>query len=267
MPTPLRFRQSALDRISTPDEFDRLVRVTSPRYWIGLAGLLTVVLAAVLWAVLTTIPTTETGSGFLLPEGGLRPIQSPADGQLDTLGLEPADHVVVGQQLGEVRTASGTLVPIRATGTGIVTELSGVQGTHVGVGQQLGLLEPVGWPAVVYTYLPSVAVSDVRAGTQARVRFAGGIGSTYGDALGTVQSVSQFPTSPQRLATILNGAPAGPATAGVPTSEVVIALTQSATTPSGLVWASGTGPPSVPLGLPAAVQLIVGSRHPIDDVL
>ena len=266
MPTPLRFRQSALDRISTPDEFDRLVRVTSPRYWIGLVGLLTVVVAAVLWAVLTTIPTTETGTGFLLPEGGLRQIQSPVDGQLDTLPLQRSDHVVAGQKLGEVQLASGALVPIRATATGVVTELSGVQGTHVGVGQQLGLVEPIGWPAVVYAYLPSVAVSDVKAGTKARVRFAGGIGSTYGDALGTVQSVARFPTSPQRLSAILNGAPATPGTSGVPTSEVVIALSQSATTPSGFVWASGTGPPSVPLGLPAAVQLIVGSRHPIDDV-
>src|ERR1700722_19814263 len=133
------FRRSALDRIGSPDEFDRLVRVTSPRYWIGLTGLLTVVVAAVLWAFLTTIPTTETGFGFYLPEGGLVPIQASAEGVLDTLPILQNDHVVAGEPLGEVRTGSGRLVPIRSTGTGIVTETNGQQGTHVNPGDQLAL--------------------------------------------------------------------------------------------------------------------------------
>jgi hypothetical protein len=260
-----QFRQQALDRIGSPDEFDRLVRVTSPRYWIGLSGLLVVVVAAVLWAFVANIPTTESGSGFLLPEGGLRPVQAPTSGELSSLEIEQNDHVVVGQRLGSVTVATGARVPIRATATGIVSEISGEPGTHVNVADKLALLEPIGWPEVVYAYLPTVSVSDVEPGVRARVRFAGKIGATYGDALGTVQSVARFPTTPQRLRSVLQGAATAAETSG-PTSEVVIALDLSATTPSGLVWASGKGPPAVPLGLPAKVQLIVASRHPIEDV-
>ena len=265
MSRPPLFRQQALDRIGSPDEFDRLVRVTSPRYWIGLSGLLVVVVAAVLWAFLSTIPTTESGSGFLLPEGGLRPVQAPTSGELSSFGIEQNDHVVFGEQLGSITIARGARVPIRATATGIVTEISGQQGARVNVGDQLALLRPIGWPEVVYAYLPTVSVSDVEPGVKARVRFAGDIGATYGDALGTVQSVARFPTTPQRLRSVLHGA-ATAAAMRVPTSEVVIALDQSATTPSGLMWASGKGPPAVSLGLPATVQLIVASRHPIEDV-
>jgi hypothetical protein len=264
---PTLFRERALARIDSPDEFDRLVRVTSPRHWIGLTGLLAVVLAAVLWACFSTVPTTESGSGYLLPEGGLRPIQAPVEGQLDTLTIEQNDHVVDGEQLGFVRTASGARVPIRATGTGIVSETSGQRGTHVSAGDQLALLEPIGWPEVVYSYMPTASVSDVTPGIKARVRFAGGIGATYGDALGTVQSVARFPTTPQRLASVLHGAAVSATSNAGATSEVVIALDQSATTSSGLVWASGTGPSAaVPVGLPGTVQLIIGSRHPINDV-
>ncbi|MGH3142288.1 MAG: NHLP bacteriocin system secretion protein, partial [Gaiellales bacterium] len=87
MSRPPIFRDQALDRIGSPEELDRLVRVTSPRYWIGLSGLLVVVVTAVLWAFLSTIPTTESGFGFLLPEGGLRPVQAATSGELSSFGI------------------------------------------------------------------------------------------------------------------------------------------------------------------------------------
>lgn len=267
MNVPGLFRQRALDRIGSPDEFDRLVRVTSPRHWIGLSGLLLVVIAAVVWASISTIPTTENGSGFLLPEGGLRTIEAPAAGELTALDVDLGDHVVDGQRLGFVRTPAGVRVPVKATGTGVVSESDGQRGSYVSAGDQLALVQPIGWPAVVYAYLPTESVGDIEPGTEARVRFAGGIGATYGDALGSVASVARFPTTSERLEFVLHGAAVSARPKrDVPTSEVVIALDQSATTPSGLVWAYGAGPPSVPLGLPAAVELVVGSRHPIADV-
>lgn len=264
---PNLFRQRALDRIGSPDEFDRLVRVTSPRHWIGLGGLLIVVVATLLWASFSTIPTTESGAGFLLPEGGLRTVEASADGEILRLDVELGDHVIDGQQLGVVRTAGGREVAIRASGTGVVSEANGQRGEFVRAGDQLALVEPIGWPAVVFAYVPTEAAGDIAAGTEARVRFSGGIGATYGDALGRVVSVSRFPTTPARLEFVLHGAAVSALPAeGVPTSEVLVALDQSATTPSGLVWATGSGPASVPLGLPATVELVIGSRHPIDDV-
>ena len=267
MNRPGLFRQRALDRIGSPDEFDRLVRVTSPRYWIGLTGLLLVVVAAILWALFSTIPTTVEGPGFLLPESGLRPIDAPASGELGPLTIAPGDHVIDGQPLGFVLTAGGGRVPIRPTGTGIVTEASGQRGAHVNAGDQLGLVEPIGWPVVIYTYLPAESASAIKPGSKARALLAGGIGATYGDAIGTVTSVARFPTTQQRLEFVLHGAAmSAQPKLDVPTSEVVIELDQSATTPSGLVWASGNGPPTVPAGLSATVDVILGSRHPIDDV-
>jgi multidrug efflux pump subunit AcrA (membrane-fusion protein) len=268
MNRPGLFRPKALSHIASADQFDRLVRVTSPRHWIGLGAVLTVIAAVVVWSCVSTVPTTVSGSGYLLPEGGLKAIESPIAGTVVRFDLTGGEHVVDGQEVGEVRDADGQRVPIRAAGTGIVSEAQALRAEYVDAGERLALVQPIGWPAVVYAYLPTQVASSVVPGVPARVRFGAGISTAYGYAVGEVADVGRFPTTPERLDFVLQGAavvarPQG----GEPTSEVMIVLEQSASTPSGLVWGSGDGPPAVPVGLPAKVELMVGSRHPIDDVL
>lgn len=261
------FRQRALQRIGSADEFDRLVRVTSPRYWIGLSGVLVVLVIAILWACFSTIPTTEHSPGFLLPQGGLDTIQAPAAGEVRLLALKQDGRVADGQSLGVIRTPAGTDVPIRSAVGGTVTETDAARGTDVSVGEQLALVQPSGRPTVIYTYLPVETASSIKVGTKARIRFAGGVGATYGDAIGTVQSVGRFATTRARLEFVLHGSvTSAQPKLKVPTAEVVIKLDRSTKTASGLVWASGHGPPSVRVGTPAAVELILGSRHPIHDL-
>lgn len=40
------FRQSSLDRLSSPEQLDQLIRITSRRSWIALVAMVAVVLSA-----------------------------------------------------------------------------------------------------------------------------------------------------------------------------------------------------------------------------
>src|SRR4051794_19821299 len=62
------FRKVALERLSSPDELDQLMHVTSPRGWIALAATALLLVSALLWAILVTIPTTVSGRGVLVGE-------------------------------------------------------------------------------------------------------------------------------------------------------------------------------------------------------
>lgn len=60
------FRKAALDRLSSPDQLDALLSVTSPRSWLALvtaAGLLTL---GLVWACLATITTRVDGQGMII---------------------------------------------------------------------------------------------------------------------------------------------------------------------------------------------------------
>ena len=101
------FRKQALDRLSSPEELDRLVRVSRPGTWIALAGLLLVIAAVVLWATLSTITTTVSGLGFLLPEGGLIEASALRSGIVRTISVEPDQRVKSGDVVARVRGQAG----------------------------------------------------------------------------------------------------------------------------------------------------------------
>lgn len=269
MLTPGKFRHKALQRMSSPEQLDQMLRVTTPRRWVGLAGLLLLVAAAVVWSATATVPTTLKGPGYLLPEGGLREVQAPTSGTVRSISTATGEHVVAQQQIGSIVGPGGKTVAVRAPETGVVTESDTVNHAYVTAGDRLGLVQPVGWPLVVYAYVPTDVAAGLRPGVKVHVSFGAGIGQVYGFATGEVQSVSQYPATAERLQFILQDSSTITAVQKLgPSNEVVIAMDQSATTPSGLVWGAGSGPPgALPAGLPASVTFVVGSHHPIKNVL
>ncbi len=97
---PQIFRQAALDRLSSPEQLDRLVTIARPRDWLGLATILALVALALVWSLFASVPTRVTGSGIFVPAGGrLSEAVSPADGTVVALSLQPGDGVQAGQIL------------------------------------------------------------------------------------------------------------------------------------------------------------------------
>lgn len=64
------FRQAALDRLSSPEQLDRLIAVTGSRDWLAGITLCVLLAVAVVWGVFGTIPTRVKGSGLLIAMGG-----------------------------------------------------------------------------------------------------------------------------------------------------------------------------------------------------
>ena len=67
------FRKAALDRLSSPEELDQLLRVTRPRSWVALLALGVLLLVGLLWSVFAVIPTTVSGQGVLTNGDGAEP--------------------------------------------------------------------------------------------------------------------------------------------------------------------------------------------------
>ncbi|MDC8758310.1 NHLP bacteriocin system secretion protein [Janthinobacterium fluminis] len=97
------FRQVALDRLSSPEELDSLLQVTSAKAWLALSGIGIVLAATVLWSLMGTLPTKLLAQQcILVKSGGVNIVTTSASGRLSDLSVEVGDTVGRGQIIGRV---------------------------------------------------------------------------------------------------------------------------------------------------------------------
>ena len=64
------FREAALERLSSPEQLDQQLQVTSPKGWIALVAMWVLLAAVIAWSVLGRVYTKEEGQGILVTAGG-----------------------------------------------------------------------------------------------------------------------------------------------------------------------------------------------------
>src|ERR1044071_7917510 len=96
------FRQSALDKLASPERLDVLMEVTAGKGWIALATIGRVLAGCVLWGIFGTIPQRIDGAGILVRGGGLRQLRAGGDGTLTKLTINLNDLVKDNQVVGTI---------------------------------------------------------------------------------------------------------------------------------------------------------------------
>lgn len=103
MTNPTLFRQVALNRLSSPDELDCLLQVTSAKGWLALCGIGVLLATAVGWSLLGRLPTKLLGQQcILVKNGGVNLLTTSASGRLVDLAVEVGDTVARGQIIGRL---------------------------------------------------------------------------------------------------------------------------------------------------------------------
>ncbi len=96
------FRKAALDKLSSPEQLDQLMSVTSPKGWVALAACCALVVAAGLWSVLGRIPTKVQARGILIKHGGVFLATSRGDGNVLEILTRTGELVTNGQTLAHI---------------------------------------------------------------------------------------------------------------------------------------------------------------------
>lgn len=93
------FRQSAVERISSPEQLDEYIRVSNPSVWVVIAAILILAAALLVWSVYGTLPTTIPG--VCIAEGG-----SLTCYEADAGDIRPGMTVRIGDYTGTVESVS-----------------------------------------------------------------------------------------------------------------------------------------------------------------
>lgn len=96
------FRQVTLDRLTSPEQLDQLLQITDRRGWVALLALVVVLVTAVVWGILGTIPQNVAGTGILIKSGGVFEIIPLAGGRMTDVAVGVGDFVVEGQVVARI---------------------------------------------------------------------------------------------------------------------------------------------------------------------
>ena len=96
------FRKASLEKLSSPEQIDRLVPLTSPRSWMGIVFVSIILIALVVWGILGSIPKKYQGQGVMMSSGGTVSIQSKMSGVISDIGVDKGDIISKGQIIARI---------------------------------------------------------------------------------------------------------------------------------------------------------------------
>ncbi len=104
------FRKKSLDKLSSPEQLDRMIVINSPMTWLALAGGAFIIAAALVWGIFGRVPITEEGNGILLQEGEVNSVYAGTQGVITKVNVSSGDVVKAGDVLYEVSSRETALL-------------------------------------------------------------------------------------------------------------------------------------------------------------
>ncbi|MDR1642949.1 MAG: HlyD family efflux transporter periplasmic adaptor subunit [Clostridiales bacterium] len=266
------YRKAALERLSSPEQLDKLIKVTSPMSWLSYLGAVLIIIAAAVWAVLGRIPQTVDMSGICLSPDKSVSLVSPATGVIEYVTVSEGSEVSRGDSVATVVGADGAASEVWAARSGKISAVNCQSGDFVAYGEEVAKIAipsgEAGAGLELVCYVPFVAGKNLSPGMSVTVAPANISEQEHGHMTGKIVSVSENAASTSdMLARLGNDLLVGVFQQQGPVLELSLSLDEDSGTASGFKWSNVNGG-SVLLtpGTMVSAKAIVKSEAPIAKV-
>jgi HlyD family secretion protein len=96
------FRDASIARLSSPEQLDKMLRVTSARSWIALIALVLILVVAGIWGFEGRIATKANGEGVVIRSGNVMNVASLGSGRVLDITVQVGDQVRANQVIATV---------------------------------------------------------------------------------------------------------------------------------------------------------------------
>jgi HlyD family secretion protein len=264
------FREEAMDKMLSPDELDRLMRVTDPKGWLALIALLALVATAVVWGVFGSVPVEVGGEeGVLLGGDSRSPAVSQTAGLVTDVRMEMGDPVQQGQVLARVSPNEGAETDVVSLFDGRVDQLLIEEGMFLGRGQRVAVIKRGNEPLQAFVFVAGEQGKQLKKGMQVHVLPSTVKAEEFGFIQGKVTSVSKFPVTEDEMLLLLeNQSLVDTLHTGGSQHRVDVELLRDPSTPSGFKWSSSQGPPfAITRGTLCTATFVLDEERPVNLVL
>ena len=199
------FRKSALDKISSPDQLDKVLKVTSPMSWLALLGITLILVFVVVWSFTGSLPSTITASGVIVRSNtSTNTILSTQRGTVQRVARLDA-QVYDGTPVLELSTGTGTET-INSNLLGTVTEVLVKPGDAVENGTEILRVRTTmteDQKEMVVCYVPITDMDKIKRGMEVTVSLVSADSNSYGHMSGRVINVDAWASSQKAIASVV----------------------------------------------------------------
>lgn len=93
------FRKSSLEKLSSPEQLDKMIVITSPTLWLSLAGAAGIVIAALLWGIFGRLPMEVDSYGIYVNRAGVQSVYAKSSGTVSEILVTEGSEVKRGDTI------------------------------------------------------------------------------------------------------------------------------------------------------------------------
>lgn len=265
------YRKSSLDKLSNPEQLDRMIKISSPLSWLALVAVLLVIAATVVWSIIGTLPTTETVSGMIVDSNSVNAVYSESAGTLEKYCVEVGKDVKDGDKIAEVKQTDGSVKTIKADRDGVLSAYSLEPGIPVLAGTEVARITPKNsGDQVIVCYVPLAYAQKFEKGMEVLVYPTSIDSQKYGHMEAVIISVDEYATNTNSLAYVLGSGNmvAEQFASNGPIVSIVCKIKTDKETKSGYYWSSDSAKNlTISNGTVISAKIVVDECAPITKLI
>lgn len=198
------YRKSVLDRMSNPEQLDKVLKVTSPMSWLALIGITIILVVTIIWSVLGTIPVTITTKGIISSPVGCNAIYTQEAGTVVSVRVRVGDELHLGDPVLTYRNASNDIVTIFSDQVGTVANIVVNNGDTVTPGNEVVRVTPTSQGSqIVVCYVPLAQAKKLERGMQVNISLDSLDSSSYGNMVARIINIDAYATSLEGMSGVI----------------------------------------------------------------
>lgn len=261
------YRKSSLERISSPEQLDKALKVSSPLSWIALIAVSLIVIVTVVWSIVGSIPETITTKGVVSSQVGSNAVYIEEAGTVVSVRVKAGDDIHLGDPVLTYKTIGNDIKTVYSDQVGTISGLIVKNGDELSPGSELVRVTPkVQSEQIIVCYVPLAQAKKLERGMQVNITLDSIDSQSYGHMVARIINIDAYAASTAGMANVLgsgnnldsmflqNGA----------VVAVACELYPDNTTTSGYYWSNSKGSTvSVSNGSLVTVKMITNEVAPI----
>jgi len=198
------FRDKAMKRLSTPDEFDDPVKLISIKAWILFLLLFAASSAVIVWLFFSRVNRELNCTGLIIKENKIAETRALSAGLIERIFVKRGDEVKKGETLISIMPAAGEKnISITAPAGGRIFEVNIQEGNFVNVGDKLVSIEKADSAGKVDDFEVTAFISvknihTVKINAPVFIAPMNVDVKEYGYLMGKVTGIANYPVSQER---------------------------------------------------------------------